>query len=97
MQIEYEESASKGRYYIPSDDSEDDVAELTFSKLGEKTVIADHTGVPERYRGQGIGLVLVERLVADARAKGLKIVPQCPFVRAMFEKHPDWSDVLQKP
>jgi len=39
--------------------------------------MADHTGVPESLRGQGIALALVERLVADAgeRTGGLKPGP----------------------
>tara|TARA_R110000782_G_scaffold10808_5_gene33444 strand:- start:434 stop:727 length:294 start_codon:yes stop_codon:yes gene_type:complete len=95
MEIKREETSSKGRYFVPADDSAEDVAELTFSKLGESTIIADHTGVPERYRGQGVGLKLVERLVDDARKNNITIVPLCPFVRAMYEKHPEWSDVMQ--
>jgi predicted GNAT family acetyltransferase len=95
LDIEFEETSSKGRYFIPGDDPEADQAELTFSKLGDKTIIADHTSVPDRYRGQGIGLMLAERLIEDARASGVTIVPLCPFVRAMYEKHPEWSDVMQ--
>lgn len=95
MRIELEETSSKGRYFVRSDDPDAGQAELTFSKLGDKTIIADHTGVPDRYRGQGVGLMLVERLIEDARANGVKVVPLCPFVRAMFEKHPEWSDVMQ--
>lgn len=95
MQIELEETSSKGRYFIRTEDPGADEAELTFSKFGDKTIIADHTGVPDRYRGQGIGLMLVEKLIEDARAKGVKVVPVCPFIRAMFEKHPEWSDVMQ--
>ena len=95
VQIEFEETSSKGRYYVPSESAKQDVAELTFSKAGKDTIIADHTGVPDRLRGQGVGLALLNKLVADARAKGVKVVPQCPFVRAMYEKHPEWSDVMR--
>ena len=97
MHIELEETSNKGRYFIRSDDPDADQPELTFSKLGDKTIIADHTGVPDRYRGQGIGLMLVKRLIEDARTNGVKVVPLCPFVSAMFEKHPEWSDVMQAP
>ena len=69
-------------------------AVLTYSKLGETQVIADHTEVPEALGGTGAGLALVERLVADARAQGFKIVPLCPFVNAMRRKHPDWADAF---
>ena len=93
MNIELEETSRTGRYFIPADDSDTDVAELTFSKLNETTISADRTYVPQRYRGQGIAGMLVERLVADARINNLKIVPACSYVRTAFERHPEWSDV----
>ena len=85
-------TGSKGRYVLRHDGHE---AELTFSILSPKTRIADHTGVPDEMRGTGAGKLLVERLVADARAEGFKIVPLCPFVNAQRRKHPEWADVFQ--
>ncbi len=69
-------------------------ADLTYSRMGETRVIADHTAVAEALAGTGAGLRLVERLVADARAEGFLIVPLCPFVNAMRRKHPDWADAF---
>ena len=68
-------------------------AELTFSRTNPAIVVAAHTGTPVSMRGQGIATVLVERLVADARAEGFKIVPLCPFIDALFDQHPEWSDL----
>lgn len=86
-----EVSGSKGRYVIRSADAE---AELTYSITSPALVIADHTGVPDAFRGTGAGLAMVERLVADARAEGFKIMPLCPFVDAMRKKHPEWADAF---
>lgn len=61
--------------------------------LDDTRVLADHTLTPVPLRGRGIAGALVERLVADARREGFRIVPQCPYVLAQFEGHPDWSDV----
>lgn len=85
-------TASKGRYVgrIAGVEGE---AELTFSRANPGLVIADHTGAPDSMRGMGAARALVERLIADARAEGFKIVPLCPFVKAQFERHPDWSDL----
>lgn len=69
-------------------------AELTFSPRGDDAVSADHTGAPDILRGTGVALAMVERLVADARADGFRIIPSCPYVRAQFDKHPDWAGVL---
>ena len=90
--IRREVVGSKGRYVLTEDGHE---AELTYSILGAKQVIADHTGVPEALSGTGAGLRLVERLVADARAEGFQIVPLCPFVNAMRRRHPEWADVFK--
>lgn len=94
VEITREDSATKGRY-VARVPGFPDAGELTFSRLGTKTVIADHTGVPESLRGQGIALALVERLVADARAQDFKIVPLCPYIRAQLPRHPEWADVMQ--
>ncbi len=83
---------TKGRYSIVIDGEE---AELTYSIASPALIIADHTYVPDALRGTGTGLQLAERLIVDARAEGVKIIPLCPFVKAQFKKHPAWADVLQ--
>lgn len=84
-----EESGSKGRYVLVIDGVE---AELTYSVASPTLIIADHTGVPDALRGTGAGKKLVERLVADAKAGGYKIVPLCPFVNSQRQRHPEWAD-----
>ena len=53
-----------------------------------------HTKVPEALEGRGIGSALVKAALDDARAKGLKVEPICPFVKHYIEKHPDYADLL---
>ncbi|MDE3123518.1 MAG: N-acetyltransferase [Paracoccaceae bacterium] len=89
--IARETTGSKGRYVLRRGTEE---AELTFSIASPTLIIADHTSVPDRFRGTGAGRALVERLVADARAEGVKIVPLCPFVNATRLRHPEWADVF---
>jgi hypothetical protein len=89
--IEREVTATRGRYVIRKDGEE---AELTFSITTPKLVIADHTGVPDSFRGTGAGLALVTRLVQDARAMGFKVMPLCPFVNAQRKRHPEWADAF---
>ena len=72
-------------------------AELTWRLLGDArgaVRIANHTFVPPEMRGRGIAQQLVEALVADARAAGFTIVPQCSYVETLFRRHPEWSDLL---
>jgi predicted GNAT family acetyltransferase len=89
--IAREVSGHKGRYVIRENGDE---AELTYSITTPDLVIADHTFVPDSFRGTGAGLSLVTRLVADARAEGFRIMPLCPFVNAQRLRHPDWADAF---
>jgi len=91
--IERSESGSKGRYEARVE-GHDGVGQLTYSRLSESKIIADHTGVDESLRGMGVGKALVERLIADAHQHGFKIVPLCPYVKAQYQRHPEWSDVM---
>ncbi|MEM6275416.1 MAG: GNAT family N-acetyltransferase [Pseudomonadota bacterium] len=89
--IRTEMDGQKGRYILDRDGQQ---AEMSFSIVSDALRIVDHTGVPEGMRGTGAAAALVIHLVADAREKGFKIVPLCPFVNAQRAKHPDWADVF---
>lgn len=93
-EIQVEDRGSKGRYFIRT--AAGDEAEMTFTRVGERQLIIDHTEVPDAFRGQGVGLRLVMRAVQDARAAGKTIIPLCPFAAAQFRRHPEWADVLKK-
>lgn len=92
--IKLEDGETKGRYVIEGPDGAE--AEMTFTKAGPSQIIIDHTSVPEAFRGQGVGVRLVERAVDDARAAGKTIIPLCPFAAAQFRRHPEWADVLKQ-
>ena len=69
-------------------------AELVFTKRGPHLISADHTGAPEAMRGTGAVGALVFFMVKDARRIGFRILPHCPYVRAQYRKHLDWTDVM---
>ncbi|WP_172331854.1 GNAT family N-acetyltransferase [Mangrovicoccus sp. HB161399] len=93
--ITFAETETKARYAATVEGVTGE-AELTISKVSDTLIIADHTGVPDSMRGLGVGRALAERLIADARTKGQRIVPLCPFVRAHAMRHRDeLADVIQ--
>ena len=91
LTISKEEAETRGRYFTVVDGVE---AELTFSKMSEIAVIADHTGVPKALAGRGIGKALVKTMIDDARNTGFKVMPLCPFVRRQYAHHPEWKDTM---
>jgi predicted GNAT family acetyltransferase len=60
-------------------------------------LVAVHTEVKPEFGGRGIGKALVRRVIADARAGGLRITPRCPLFAAHFERNPHDQDVLAGP
>lgn len=90
--VEREETATHGRYVVHI--TPDAEGEMTFRRLGDNTILIDHTGVPRPYRNTGIAQQLVDRMIADARAEGIKVVPLCSYVAAQFKRHPEWADLL---
>jgi predicted GNAT family acetyltransferase len=92
LTITREQDETGGRYVakIAGADAE---AELSYRRPSPKVVDAYHTLTPTALRGRGIASALVERLVADARREGFRIIPTCPFVAAQFDSHPDWANL----
>jgi predicted GNAT family acetyltransferase len=54
-----------------------------------------HTEVPPELGGKGIGSKLIKGALDQVRVEGLKVIAQCPFVKAYMEKHPDYADLLK--
>jgi hypothetical protein len=92
VSITRESQGRRGRYVARVPGFEE-AAELTFHRTDENVLVADHTGTPVTLRGRGIASALVERLVADARSEGFRILPLCPFVADAFDRHPEWADL----
>ncbi len=59
------------------------------------TIVFTHTGVPPELEGRGIGSRLIRAALDDVRDQGLRVIPQCPFVRAFIAKHPEYRDLLR--
>jgi len=92
MDIQFEQSTSKGAFFMAENNQR--LAEMTFSKAGDKLIIIDHTDVSDQLRSQGAGRQLLAAAVAYAREKNIKILPLCPFAKSVFIKTTEFQDVL---
>ncbi len=50
-----------------------------------------HTIVPPELEGRGVGSVLVKHILDYARDNHLKVRPDCPFVKAYIDRHPEYQ------
>jgi uncharacterized protein len=57
------------------------------------TITFTHTNVPEELGGRGIAQKMVTAGLDYARANGLKVVPQCSYVKKFMEKHTEYNDL----
>ncbi len=91
MKIQHDETETKGSFYILIDNEK--AAELTYSQAGSNKIILDHTEVSDKHRGEGLGKKLVVHSVEFARKRNLKILPLCPYARAVFSRNKELRDV----
>jgi predicted GNAT family acetyltransferase len=54
-----------------------------------------HSEVPPELGGRGIGSKLVQGALDQVRASGLKVIAECPFVKAWIGKHAEYQDLLK--
>lgn len=92
MNIQQNDNGKRGRFFIEQDGRT--VAKMTYSWAGESRIIIDHTEVDASLKGRGVGKQLVAQAVSFARERNIKILPLCPFARSVFEKVPEYQDVL---
>jgi uncharacterized protein len=91
--IKHERSGHRGAFFLERDGER--LAEMTYTVAGTRVII-DHTNVDDRLRGTGTGGKLVAAAVAWAREEKAQLMPLCPFARSVFDKTPDYSDVLAR-
>ncbi|MFD1824835.1 MULTISPECIES: GNAT family N-acetyltransferase [Mumia] len=53
-----------------------------------------HTEVRPELSGQGLASIIARAALDDARAKGLKVVPTCPYVASYVQKHTEYADLV---
>lgn len=67
---------------------------LAAYRLKPGVITFTHTEVPKELGGRGVGSQLAKGALDQARTRGLKVVPLCPFIKAYIEKHPTYQDLL---
>lgn len=50
------------------------------------------TLVPVALEGRGIASRMARHILADLKAKGLVVLPTCPFFSGYLKKHPEYAD-----
>ena len=67
---------------------------IVYEQAGDRRVVFTHTFVEPRFRGHGIGDILVRGALDDVRAKGVSLTNFCDFVAHYIDEHPEYADLL---
>ena len=92
MEIQHRKINNRGMFFV--EEEGEVVAQMVYSAPETHKMVIEHTEVDEDIQGQNIGYELVQSAVEYARTHHIKIVPVCSFAKAVFDKKPDFRDVL---
>lgn len=73
-----------------------ELAGKAYVRRRDRVVVFTHTEVDDRFEGNGVGSALARTaLDAVAAEGGTRVRPDCPFIRAWIERHPDYQRLLE--
>src|SRR5262249_47968336 len=87
----FTDNAERDRYELWDGDQLVGFAEYHFH--GDEMAYL-HTEIKPEFEGHGYAGRLIQQSLDDARSRGLKVLPYCPFVRGWINKHPDYQDLV---
>ena len=85
-EVTVRDNPQEGRYEVAVGASLAGYAEY---RLEPDTIVFFHTEVFSEFGGQGLAGRLASQALADARGRGLAVIPECPFIRGYLRKHPE--------
>lgn len=91
MSVSVKDHREAERYELTADDER--VGFVTY-RLAPEVITFLHAEVDPAREREGWGSRLVAGALDDARARGLKVRPACPFVAFYIERHPEYHDLL---
>ena len=68
--------------------------ELAGHQQGGEQISILHTEIADRFQGMGLASKLVRGVLDQARARGLAVLPYCPYTKSWIAKHPDYADLV---
>jgi uncharacterized protein len=93
IRIEHQEEDGRGAFFVEREGIQ--LAEMTYSRAGERRIIIDHTLVDEGLRGLGVARRLLDSLVAWSRETDTRVLATCPYALAQFAKDASIRDVFE--
>jgi predicted GNAT family acetyltransferase len=72
-----------------------ELAAFTTYRLSPGRIVFIHTETLDGFAGHGLATRLARAELDEARARGLRVVPRCPFVAKYIAEHPEYQDLVR--
>ena len=64
-------------------------------RIRGKTLLLDHTSVPDAVHGRGIAAGLAKSALDSARERGMDVVTSCAYVAVWIKRHPAYANLVR--
>ena len=92
--LDFSDAPDQERYEARLDDG--GLAAVIDYRLDSRWIALLHTDVKPEFGGRGVASRFATWAFEDARARGLKVVPSCPYIRAWIPRHSEFHDLLAR-
>jgi predicted GNAT family acetyltransferase len=92
VDTEFVDNTAESRFELRSGDG---LLGFLDYRLHPDAISLVHTEVLPAYSGQGHAATLARAALDEARSRGLKVVPICPYVASYIGKHPEYADLVR--
>ncbi len=90
--VRVERDAAAQRYEVYVDDRR---AGLAGYRDEDGRRVLTNTEVDPEFGGRGLAGHLAKRALDDARAEGLRVVPECSYMAGYVERHREYADLVE--
>lgn len=92
MDLEIRHDVDRQKFVTKLDGKE---AYLRYARTGDRSLDFTSTFVPPEHRNRGIGERIVMHALDYARDRDLSVVPTCPFVKRVLDRHPEYASLAR--
>lgn len=87
------DNPAKSRFELVDDEGAV-VGWVLYRQEAPDRIVYVRTRVEPEHEGHGYGSALAKGVLDEARRRGLRVEPVCPFIRAYLERHPEQADLV---
>ena len=91
VDVRVADNPDESRFEVFADDQ---LAGAAYYRMEGDGIAFTHTEVDDAHEGHGLGSKLAAAALEEARSRGARVLPHCPFIRGYIERHEEYLDLV---